>query len=134
MTRDHELDPRFVKGVAHFNAGAFFAAHEVWEDLWLDCHDATRSFYQGLIQVAVCLHHFRNRNTRGARTLCRSATGYLQPYTPVFRQVDVERLLRELHTCCAELLADEGVHPRGTLNPDLIPKIQFELEQPNPFG
>ena len=69
MTRDHELDPRFVKGVAHFNAGAFFAAHEVWEDLWHDCHDATRSFYQGLIQVAVCLHHFRNRNTRCADTL-----------------------------------------------------------------
>ncbi len=126
MTDVVQLDPRFVQGVTYFNAGAFFDAHEVWEDLWHDCHDATRTFYQGLIQVAVCLHHFRNRNTRGARTLCRGATAYLEPYTPMFRRVDVTRLLRDLHACCAEILADEGHNPRGTLNPNLIPKIQLE--------
>ena len=122
---DSLQDPRLVQGVTWFNAGAFFDAHEVWEDLWLDCHDSTRTFYQGLIQAAVALHHFRNRNTRGARSLCRSATAYLQPYSPVFQGVDVERLLRELHDCCAELLADDSSTPGAVLDPERLPEIQM---------
>ncbi len=122
------LDPRLVKGVAYFNAGAFFDAHEVWEDLWRDCRDSARKFYQGLIQVAVCLHHFRNRNTRGARSLYYSATSYLQRYRPVCQQIDLDRLLDELRCCCADILADQSDRPRGSLNPDLIPQIRWTAQ------
>ena len=29
-------DSRLARGVEAFNAGEFFAAHEIWEELWLE--------------------------------------------------------------------------------------------------
>ena len=60
-----QYDPRYLEGIDCFNRGAFFDAHEVWEALWTDTEGPSRRFYQGLIQVAVCLHHFGNGNLRG---------------------------------------------------------------------
>src|SRR6476469_7449491 len=62
-------DPRYLEGIEHFNRCDFFEAHESWEELWQDYTGPSRKFYQGLIQVAVCLHHFGNGNTRGAKKL-----------------------------------------------------------------
>jgi uncharacterized protein len=106
----------FVAGVEAFNRREFFAAHEVWEDVWHECRDASRDFYQGLIQVAVCLHHFGRGNTRGARKLCLSCRKYLRRFRPVHQGVDLDALLYQLDHCCAELLEDEWLEqdsPRG---------------------
>ena len=75
---DEAYDPRYLEGIEHFNVCDFFEAHEVWEELWADYRGPDRKFYQGLIQVAVCLHHFGNGNTRGARKLYVSSLAYLQ--------------------------------------------------------
>ena len=71
-----QYDPRYLQGIDYFNRRAFFHAHEVWEELWTDTQGPTRRFYQGLIQVAVCLHHFGNGNLRGrgSSTTVRPAT------------------------------------------------------------
>jgi hypothetical protein len=116
-------DPRFQEGIRCFNRRAFFEAHEVWEDIWRDDHGASRHFYQGLIQVAVCLHHFRNGNTRGARKLCITGSNYLEPYRPACLGIDLERLLRDLHACCDELLASDEAIPQAKLDLERIPSI-----------
>lgn len=116
-------DPRFLEGIRCFNHRAFFEAHEVWEDLWRDEQGPARRFYQGLIQLAVCLHHFRNGNTRGAKKLCLSGSDYLEPYRPAYLGLDLERLLADLRTCCCELLASDEPIPSAKLNLDLLPKI-----------
>ncbi len=46
------MDPRVALGVGEFNAGRFFEAHEVWEDLWLETVGHERLLLQGLIQIA----------------------------------------------------------------------------------
>ena len=74
-----EYDPRYLDGIEHFNKCDFFEAHEVWEELWADYSGPSRKFYQGLIQVAVCLHHFGNGNIRGAKKLYFGSRGYLEP-------------------------------------------------------
>lgn len=44
----------FSRGAAAFNAGAFFEAHEAWEDAWRPMpRGPERDFVQGLIQLAV---------------------------------------------------------------------------------
>jgi predicted metal-dependent hydrolase len=73
-------DPRYLKGVEHFNKEEFFEAHEVWEDLWHDTHDDSREFVQGLIQVTSSLHHLCNGNMRGARLLHDSGLQLLERY------------------------------------------------------
>ena len=116
-------DPRFVRGVEHFNQCEFFEAHEVWEKVWKDDQGPFRDFYKGLIQVAVCLHHFGNGNARGARKLYHSCRRYLHGFRSGYRGINVERLIDELDRCCAGLLASRTEVPRVQIDPDLIPKI-----------
>jgi predicted metal-dependent hydrolase len=116
-------DPRFLAGITCFNRRAFFEAHEVWEEIWREEQGPARRFYQGLIQLAVCLHHFGNGNTRGARKLCLSGCGYLQPYRPAYLGLDLERLLGDMEACCRELLARDEAIPRAQLDPSLIPTL-----------
>ena len=120
-------DPRFWEGIRCFNQRAFFAAHEVWEDIWREEPAPVRTFLQGLIQLAVSLHHFGRGNGRGARRLYHSGQRYLQPYRPHHRGVDVDRLLADMAVCCADLTANED-DPQATLNPALIPTIRLTGE------
>jgi predicted metal-dependent hydrolase len=63
-----------ARGLARFNAGEHFAAHEAWEDRWRVSDDPDeRRLLQGLIQVAAG-HHKRfvqGRPESAARLLAR---------------------------------------------------------------
>lgn len=121
-----EYDPRYVAGVNFFNECEYFEAHEIWEDLWTEYQGPSRRFYQGLIQVAVCLHHFGNGNTRGAKKLFFSCNKYLAEYPDMFEGIDVAKLRTELESCCAELLASEEEYPKLDIDPELIPEIHLD--------
>jgi predicted metal-dependent hydrolase len=118
-------DQHFLDGVRYFNDCDFFEAHEAWEELWTDYQGPSRKFYQGLIQVAVCLHHFGNGNARGAIKLYHSSRAYLQQYPAHYEGVDVAKLLSDLERCCAELLASQEEFPQVVVVPDLIPEIHL---------
>lgn len=55
------------RGIVLFNEKRYFEAHEVWEDLWRGAHGEIRAYYQGLVQVAVGLHHMSHGNLSGGR-------------------------------------------------------------------
>jgi len=82
----------FERGCQHFDAAEFFEAHEVWEELWNEAHGARHAFLQGLIQVAVGLHHAGNGNYRGAHKLFARALTYLEKGQPESKPIDLERL------------------------------------------
>ena len=115
----------FHEGIELFNDGEWFEAHETWEDIWRLASGARKLFYQGLIQVAVCLHHFGNGNVRGARKLYGSSTKYLQTYRPVHCGLDVDKLVNKLTTCCAEILASTDEYPEIEIDPESIPEIHL---------
>ena len=122
---DSAYDPRFLEGIEHFNKCDFFEAHEVWEELWADTQGHERRFYQGLIQVAVCLHHFGNGNIRGAKKLYFGCRSYLEDYGPKHLGVDLKKLLAQLETCCREILDSKEEFPSIEIVPDLIPEIHL---------
>ena len=123
---DAAYDPRYLEGIEHFNTCDFFEAHEVWEELWADTRGESRRFYQGLIQVAVCLHHFGNGNIRGAKKLYYGCRGYLEEYRPRYLGLDLDKLFSELETCCREILDSQEEFPKIEIVPDLIPEIHLE--------
>jgi len=118
-------DSRYLAGIKYFNECEFFEAHEVWEELWVDIEGPTRKFYQGLIQVAVCLHHFGNGNIRGANKLYHSSCNYLQAYLPIHEGLDVEKLIRELTQCCQEFLDSKEEFPKLEIEVEKIPEIHL---------
>jgi predicted metal-dependent hydrolase len=121
-----EYPPLYLQGIELFNDCEYFEAHDVWEELWADYQGPLRHFYQGLIQAAVCLHHFGNGNTRGARKLLNSSTKYLEQYCPMQEGLDLDKFLAEMQTCCAEIVASEEEYPKVEIVPDLLPEIHLQ--------
>src|SRR5262245_57105073 len=60
-----------------FDARLYFEVHERLEPYWIRAEGVERQALQGLIQVAVALHHLGNGNTAGARSLLRDGASKL---------------------------------------------------------
>lgn len=96
----------YLRGIALFNAGEFWEAHEEWEAIWLEAEEGYPLFFQGLIQVAAAFHHFRNGHWPGMASLLREATAKLEGYRPGRLGLDVDALLAVLEPWAR--LADAG--------------------------
>lgn len=123
-----DYEPRYLAGVALFNAGEFFEAHEVLEDLWNECSAHDRRFYQAVLQAGVALYHFGNGNLRGAVKLYRSAKAYMDPYPTVHQGLDREAFWRQMADCFAEVHREDQDLLRRDLRPDpeKIPTITLD--------
>lgn len=86
---------RLDRALALFEAGAWFACHEVLEHLWLDETRPERDVYKGILQIAVGLLHEENGNRTGALRLLERGAGHLAPFLPVGFGVDLAALRDE---------------------------------------
>ena len=84
------------EGIRLFNAALFFECHEVLEQAWLEASGPQKMFLQGLIQVAVSLHHLRQENFVGARRLLAAGLEKLSATAPQPAEIDVAGLLQAL--------------------------------------
>lgn len=91
--------------IAHlycFNIGRdYYECHEVLEELWLET--GRHPLYQGLLQVAVGLHHFRNGNVNGARKLFRKALAKLHAFPDECQGIDLGKLKQDVSVYLAKL-------------------------------
>jgi predicted metal-dependent hydrolase len=118
-------DERIQQGIQLFNDREYFACHDVFEDYWTELVCPERTFFQGVIQAAVALFHFEEGNLGGALRMYRSATAYLSPWAPEFDGFDVERLLRGMEICFAELDQPHQSYPSHVrFNSALVPELQ----------
>jgi predicted metal-dependent hydrolase len=76
-------------GVTLFNAAHFFEAHEVLEDVWRAAPEPERKFFQGLIQIAVALHHYSKGNHVGCRSLLERGQRNLAAYPARHQGLDL---------------------------------------------
>lgn len=108
-----------------FNRGRYLAAHEVLDDLWEETQGEAADFYKGLIQAAICLHHWQEGNPAGARKLYAGHRRCLAAYLPRYRGVDVAGFLAAMQRALAPLLiAPPGAEP--PLEPDAMPRLAIE--------
>lgn len=82
----------YQRGLELFNAGEFFDAHEVLEDVWRAAPAEEKKFLQGLIQLAVGLHHYSRGNLAGARSLLARGNRNLSAYPEHHRGIDLALL------------------------------------------
>lgn len=95
-----EGDDALSRGVALFNRGAFFEAHEILEDAWRALPaGSTRTFYQGLIQFAVAIVHHQRGRAASALTLLARARPKLEQAGSPRSGIDVAALLEALSRC-----------------------------------
>jgi uncharacterized protein len=93
MERPPAFAAGYRQGIELFNRAAFFDAHEALEDVWRTAPRAEKKFLQGLIQVAVALHHYGNGNLVGARSVLRRAFRNISLYPEGFGRIHSAGLL-----------------------------------------
>jgi hypothetical protein len=92
-----ELD----RGLALIEAGEYFAAHEVLEDVWRAAEAEERDFFQGLVHVAVAWYQAGRQNRVGCERQLEKAERRLAPYAPSHRGLDLDDLLDQVRAAGA---------------------------------
>ncbi len=92
------IPQQFWQGVEQFNLGQFYDCHDTLEALWIEASEPEKSFYQGVLQIAVALYHLGNRNWRGAVILLGEGSNRLRRYPSSYSGIDVDKLLDQSAT------------------------------------
>lgn len=107
---DTPYPAEFWLAVEQFNQQDYYDCHDTLEALWIEAIAPDKTFYQGILQVAVALYHLSNQNWRGAVTLLGEGIHRLRPYQPEFASIDVEDFVQQ----SADLLSQlQQVGPEG---------------------
>ena len=90
-----------MRGVRLHNSGAFFEAHEAWEELWKAEVDVPpRRFLQGLIQVTAAFHKLLvQRGPASAQSLLARGLKKLDAYPPEYLGVALGDFRDEARAC-----------------------------------
>ena len=128
MRRCEESPPeQLLHAVAQFNSREWFECHETLEELWHGEKGRGRNFYQGVIEIAVSLHHWNNGSFAGAVSLLKKGMAHLGCVAGICQQVDVSGLIED---CRATLTALEGLgrERMGELKKERFPLLRLVLK------
>jgi uncharacterized protein len=121
------IPPEFWQGVEQFNSGQFYACHDTLEALWIEANEPEKTFYQGILQIAVAQYHLGNGNWRGAVILLGEGSKRLRRYPSVYSQIDVDELLSQsagLLSALQQIGAEKfSAGDLGEYQPLPVPKI-----------
>ena len=115
------LDPAFEHGIDLINAGSYYAAHDALEDVWRGVHGWTKPFYQGMVQVAISLHHYSTGNMAGAQSVMTKCRKNLAEFPESFCGVDLRDLLAQLEAW-QKAMAACGPYPPTVIVRMVTPK------------
>lgn len=85
-------DSRFTKALDLFNSGAWYEAHDAFEELWHEQVNPERRLLQAIIQIAVAHVHLERGNARGATILLGEGIGRLKASLPSALGLDLNKL------------------------------------------
>jgi hypothetical protein len=124
---EHKL---YLDGIQLFNEHEFFEAHEVWEDCWHAAMGVKHEFYQGMIQCAVALEHYRRSNPRGVVSLAKSYPPKFRNVPPTFMGLDVRQFLEQMRDVLRPITEADPIPAQGSiaLDPARVPRIELKYD------
>jgi predicted metal-dependent hydrolase len=117
-------DPRLRAALELFDGGQYHASHELLDELWEATSGPDADFYKGLIQAAICLHHWSEGNLEGARKLYSGHRKFLAAYMPTHLGVDVTGLLAEMQRALTPVLRSKP-DARVPFDPAMRPRMRY---------
>ena len=121
------MNDAFARGARLFDEGAFFEAHEAWEERWrVATEKAERDVLQGLIQIAAAFHKLLVMNSPdSASRLLAKGLAKLDASAASVPEIELAAFRRGLRRCESDLA--EGRFARST-----IPVLEAGLGGPRP--
>ena len=96
-------------GIALFNSGKFWEAHEAWEEIWKNHPEDGRFFIQGLIQLAAAYHQLGKKVYRGVLIHLKQAQERLKLFPADFLGIDILPILQIIDDSLAAMEARPGL-------------------------
>ncbi len=121
------LHPFAVKGIALFNQGKYFVAHEMLEDAWHIEGEPERRLYQGILQAGILYMHAQRGHYKGVFSMYERCTVWLKPWPETCRTVNVGKLRRDVEAMLAAVKS-LGPDKLDQIDPALFTKIEWGLE------
>ena len=120
----------YYDGIHLFNTREFFEAHETWEEAWHAACGLKQSFYQGMIQCAVALEHYRRSNPRGVLSLYRTYMPKFRGLPPVFMGLEIAPFLEQMRLALLPVIAADPLPEKGQIQLDLatLPHIALKYD------
>ncbi len=117
------MDARLSIGVAQFNAGQFFLAHEIWEALWDETVGEDKTLLRGLVQVAAGYSKVESGVAGGALKLLSRGVEHVRPFLPAAMGLDLAGWVAGVTADIARLRA----LPESAVNLDAVhpPHLDF---------
>ncbi len=123
-------DAHYLAFFECFNRQLFFEAHEVLEELWLQCRGTSRDlFYKGLIQVAGAFVHVQKDRPQPAKALLELGGANLRGYEPECDGLDVTGLVHSIDRWLEVVRRGEA---RQSLIMHEKPRIELASRPPAP--
>lgn len=118
------MPPPGLEGIARFNAGEFYAQHDLFEALWVAEPGPVRDLYRAILQVGVAYHHITRGNPHGALKMLRRSAQWFAALPDTCRGVNVRQLRVDAAVVEAALQAmlDAG---RSEFDTSLLAPIRF---------
>lgn len=91
-----ELAEQVREGIALHNQGAYYEAHELLEQAWMEASEMEGYLYRAILQLTVTCLHLDRGNMRGARKMLLRIRQWLDPLPDVCRQVDVADMKQQV--------------------------------------
>jgi hypothetical protein len=113
-----------LEGIAQFNAGAYYKAHDSLEAAWVADQGPGRDLYRAMLQIGIAYHQIERGNYRGAVKMLLRVRQWLEPLPDVCRGVDVARLREDAERVYTALV-EAGETGLATLDRDLLRPIVF---------
>ena len=122
---DSPLHPLARLGIARFNNGKYWLAHEALEDAWIAETTPVRDLYRGILQAAVVYYHISQNNFVGAEKVYERSQKWLSKWNSPCRGVNISQLRADLDAAIAEVkeLGEENIS-----NFRNYPKINYEKQ------
>ena len=123
-----ELPASVQEGLCLFNAGEYFQAHEVLENVWRGEPRPIRELYRGILQVAVAYYHLGRGNLTGARKMFRRSQVWLRAFPDMCQGINLAQFRHDFEVVQAWV---ERFSPDQMFEFDqsLLKPIEFEVPQ-----
>ena len=115
------LPPLAQVGVKRFNAGAYYAQHDSFEELWMEENGPVRELYRVALQVGVAYYHISRGNHAGGLKMLRRTVQWFALLPDECQGIDVRQLREDANRVRAVL---------NTMNPADIHQFDKTLFKP----
>lgn len=92
------------EGIRLFNDGAYFEAHDYFEDMWTETETEEKDFYQGLVQVSVGSYHLICGNYTGALSQYQKGVEKLEKFKEIEKNINLEKFLHEIKSFIEKII------------------------------